>query len=69
MNKKDLIKNFKDYSPEQIAEAINTNMLITDDYMGLFLLDKEYKHRYVTDEQFGLWSQMQNLDEEMWSEL
>ena len=62
-----LTNDMKDLS--EVAEAINTNMLITDDYMGLFLLEKEYKHRYVTDEQFGLWSQMQNLDEEMWSEL
>lgn len=27
MNKKDLIKNFKDYSPEQIAEAIKSDIV------------------------------------------
>ena len=52
-----------------VAEAINSNSLVTYDYVGLFLLEKDYEHRYITDEDFGLWSQMQNIDEELWSQM
>ena len=31
MNKKDLLKNFRDYSPEQIAEAIRAGVISSYD--------------------------------------
>lgn len=52
-----------------VAEAINSNTLITDDYVGIFMLEKEYQSRYLDDDSFGLWSQMQNINEDLWSQM
>lgn len=52
---------------EAWANKLMNNDLINGPHIGLFLLDEAYTHRYMEDPEFGLFWQMQSIDEDKWS--
>lgn len=54
-------------SLEDSVDRLNDNRLASGDIIGLFGLDNEYLGRYLNDNEFGLWAQMQNIDDEEWA--
>lgn len=54
---------------DSFADALNNNELLQDNQWGLFKLDYDYKARYMDDKEFGLFSQMNNIDTEKWEKM
>lgn len=63
-----MINNFQHLgsSMEDSADRLNDNRLADGETVGVFGLDSAYTGRYLNDNEFGLWAQMQNIDEEEW---